>query len=1586
MSLTGQAGATHQASTDHVGSSRWPLPALGRLRRLLRFDALPWVAGIYFLTLGISFLLLPGPSSGWNEPLDLRGAASVLTGIALLWAAGSAMSRPAFVGIHLAAGLVQFYLGLRAIAAGSPTGTAVVLLALGVLIAALPAADGEPSERRPDALGLLLGAVLAVQGLDALTRGYAAIGFPAGFPVPLAATSALLVVSGALVIAAQLSRAAPAAFWGTHLLGAVVTLAEAIVIALWVNPIYWLLSSAVYTRAIALAILPWLSERVARIDVRALRLRLALGLATIAIVPLLAALDIVLTIFEAAQGSANTASASSLAEAQYLAFGIGTVSIVGIGAAGWWLAGLLAAPIGTLIASVGRVAADQADVRLPRDGTTEMISLASAVETMAETLQARTRAVLESEERFRSTFDLAGIGIAHVSLDGRFLRVNRKLCEITGYTAQEALGLNFQDITHPDDLPADLEQAERLRKGEIAVYKLEKRYIRRDGSIVWARLTASVVREPDGSPRYFICMVEDITERRRARLALTEAERRYRELVQKAPAGIYEIDFRTRRFTSVNNSMCELSGYSREELLGMSALDILDDESKARFQERVARWLRGEEPEKNVEFRVRRKDGRIRDVVLDVTFTRDEQGRPLGASVVGHDITERKRIEEALLESEERLRIAESAAGLGIHDYDVVFGTIEWDDRIRALWEVDPDLPVTYEVFMAGLHPDDRAAVQAELDRALDPQGPGEFYSEYRILGLKTGVERWIAATGRTLYLDGRAVRLVGTAQDITEQKRAEQALRESEEWLRLAQSAAKLGIFDHDLDTGQIKWDARIRELWAIGRDVPIDYGLFMGALHPDDRAPTQAMVDRALDPAGSGELSVEYRVIGVGDGVERWVAAAGHAVFAGGRAVRLVGTVQDITERKHAEAERERLLAENARQRDLLEHLLAADPSGLAYVEGPDFAYRFANERYRRQHVRGYRPDLVGTRFDDVNVEPYVSIKKPLLEEAMASGEACQLDDYELTLPDGSLAYFSFHLVPVGDPKPEGVLIVTWDTTEQVLARRRFEELAARLEVERSRWQATVESMVDLLTVCDASGRVTYINPAYARLTTRLADPGLPLEKHAEYYQLYHPDGRMFGPTDLPLQRAALTGEEVRDVEIVHRAADGREFVGVFSASPLRDSEGRIVGAVAVGRDVTAQRLAEAERERLLAEVQRRAAELTATLSSIADGVVLYALDGHVTFMNDGARQILGYSPGVLELPLVDRVELLRFKMPDGQVFASERVPATRALRGETVRGVQMVVTQEDGRRVWISTSAAPIITEDGRILGAVATFTDTSALHNLEEQRSELMAELRAANAELVVASLEASDQAEHAEAARAEAERQADRLRELEQAREEYIRAITHDLRNPLTGVLGGAQMVQRVTDRPELVRRSAQSIEASAKRMREMLSALVDFARLSAGQVKTAAEPVDLSAAVASAIEELGIGSERVHLELEGQPTKVLADPTLLGRVLTNLLTNALKYGAEGTDVVVRVAQEGAEIVTAVRDEGPGIAPEHLPRIFERYYRIDDQTRRREGLGLGLYIAKGLVEAQGGRIWVESEVGKGSTFSFSLPIA
>ncbi len=209
--------------------------------------------------------------------------------------------------------------------------------------------------------------------------------------------------------------------------------------------------------------------------------------------------------------------------------------------------------------------------------------------------------------------------------------------------ADEAQELFGQIGFHPDGRPYRPEEwpiatGDRIVNEEIA-------FIRADGTIGYLAVSSAPITCSGGVARYGVIVISDITERKQIEEALKEAERKYRELVRYAPAAIYEVDFRNRRFTSINDAMCQILGYSREELLAMNPFDILDEEGRARFQTRISHWLNGEEPDRNVEYKIRTKDGRIIDVVLDVTFTADENGKPLGATVVAHDITEQKRLE-----------------------------------------------------------------------------------------------------------------------------------------------------------------------------------------------------------------------------------------------------------------------------------------------------------------------------------------------------------------------------------------------------------------------------------------------------------------------------------------------------------------------------------------------------------------------------------------------------------------------------------------------------------------------------------------------------------------------------------------------------------------------------------------------------------------------------------------------------------------------------------------------------------------------------------------------------------------------------
>jgi two-component system, sensor histidine kinase and response regulator len=199
------------------------------------------------------------------------------------------------------------------------------------------------------------------------------------------------------------------------------------------------------------------------------------------------------------------------------------------------------------------------------------LGLQGITQDITERKQAE-KALQESEQRFGSAFRDAAIGIALVGQDGRFLQVNRSLCRIVGYSEEELLEKTFQEITHPDDLQADVEQVRRMLAGEIKTYHIEKRYFHKNGHVVWILLSVSLVHDQEGEPLYFISQIQDITERKRAEEALKESEEKFRITFEDAPIGVAFIDLDGRRFKA-NRALCEMLGCSAEDLLGENYLE-----------------------------------------------------------------------------------------------------------------------------------------------------------------------------------------------------------------------------------------------------------------------------------------------------------------------------------------------------------------------------------------------------------------------------------------------------------------------------------------------------------------------------------------------------------------------------------------------------------------------------------------------------------------------------------------------------------------------------------------------------------------------------------------------------------------------------------------------------------------------------------------------------------------------------------------------------------------------------------------------------------------------------------------------------
>ncbi len=420
---------------------------------------------------------------------------------------------------------------------------------------------------------------------------------------------------------------------------------------------------------------------------------------------------------------------------------------------------------------------------LLHDEADNVVGCISVLRDITERKQTEDK-LKESEERFRRTFDEAPIGMAVTGLaDGRFLQVNRWLCQMLGRSEEELLASTYLDITHPDDVNLSIEYGQQLLEGELRSYQIEKRYLHAEGHLVWLSLSASVAKDSEGNPLYFIAQMQDVTERKRAEEALRESEGRFRQLFEHSVDALFVIHDETREIVDCNREACRSLGYSREELLALRlddvALDLLSEEEKRQRGSNTP-WRRAlaGEPGTIIGFHEnehRRKDGTTFPVEVGVGSIDYGERRMILASV--RDSTERKRAEEALRSSEANLAEAQRIAQLGSWEWDLKTDEVWWSDEAYRIYgfessQFSPTLKTMEELF----HPDDRHLFSEILYDSSPKTNSYDF--EHRIVR-PNGEVRWIHRRGEVVRGEGgeEVLRIIGTDHDVTEHKRAEERL-----------------------------------------------------------------------------------------------------------------------------------------------------------------------------------------------------------------------------------------------------------------------------------------------------------------------------------------------------------------------------------------------------------------------------------------------------------------------------------------------------------------------------------------------------------------------------------------------------------------------------------------------------------------------------------------------------------------------------------------------------------------------------------------------------------------------------------------
>jgi two-component system cell cycle sensor histidine kinase/response regulator CckA len=377
------------------------------------------------------------------------------------------------------------------------------------------------------------------------------------------------------------------------------------------------------------------------------------------------------------------------------------------------------------------------------------------------------QALKESEERFRAIFDYNPVGIAMSDFTGRFLQSNHAYREIVGYTAEELQGLTFQDLTHPEDLPENLRLVEELQSGRRRHVSLEKRYLRKDGTIRLVRMTVNLLRDAQGEPQYLLGTIIDITARKQAEEALRESEKRFRDITEYAAEWVWEVDARG-KFTYSSPVVKQLLGYQPEEVLDKHFYDFFLPEAREDLKNAALAVFAAKKPFRDFLNPNLHKNGQIVWLSTSGIPILDAQGNLRGYRGVDIDITERWEA-EAL----SRNLITKSMVGIYLIQHGKFQLVNQWFFAITGYNKDEFSNLEPLEL----VHPEDREATRENAVKML--KGLSAVPYEYRTI-TKGGETRWIMETVTSIQYQGKRA-VLGYFMDVTERKTLEEQLLQAQ-------------------------------------------------------------------------------------------------------------------------------------------------------------------------------------------------------------------------------------------------------------------------------------------------------------------------------------------------------------------------------------------------------------------------------------------------------------------------------------------------------------------------------------------------------------------------------------------------------------------------------------------------------------------------------------------------------------------------------------------------------------------------------------------------------------------------------------
>jgi PAS domain S-box-containing protein len=1143
----------------------------------------------------------------------------------------------------------------------------------------------------------------------------------------------------------------------------------------------------------------------------------------------------------------------------------------------------------------------------------------------------------ESENKYRELMENISEVIFSVDIDGCITYISPAMTHLTGYSTNEITGTNMTEHIIPEDLPNVLASIKRiLANGQEEA--IEYRVKIKNGEIRYVVSSSNIILK-NGQPAGLTGVITDITHRKLAEEALKDAELKFKKIFDSASDGILLVGSGNREFISANEKMCAMLDYTKEELLNLNFSDIHPKESLPYVMDQFEK-LSSKEISIVHDIPVMRKDKTV--FFADVNSSSiilDGKECLIG---MFRDTTERQKAEEELRESEKKYKLLTEQMSDIVWIMDLNLQTIYVSPSIQKVLgftreerlhqnvseQLTPDsLSIATEVLESEL--------ALEKQGELDPQKTKTLILEFYH---KDGSTRWLESIVNGLRNEqGVLTGLHGVSRDITERKRAEEALKERDiVFKKLSINVPGIiyqfmmkpdGTFCVPFSTDAVK------DLYGCSHEEIVnDFSPIAKVIYHED---TERFIDSIKRSAKNmSHWQCEYRVQVPGKPL-RWLLGNSTPEKLPDGSIIWHGFNTDITERKQAEAEI--AILSNALK-------LALDPILILDLEGKVIN---ANEAAKKLFET---EDLGISALDYVAPEDKEKVSATM--QALMMGSSVNVAEFTVISKSGRRVFIEAtgNLIADENGKATGLVVVERDISE----RKRMEEALRESE---TKLKAVIQGSPVPQFVIDQHHHIIHWNKALEEISGIKAVDVLGTNKH---WQAFYRNERPCLADLLVDKKVERIPElykekynESKYTEGAYEAIDFFPLIGnegkwlFFSAAPIKDTQGNVIGAVETLQDMTERKKAEEnlKQSMLLNE---------AIINSVPGLLYLYDDTGHLVHWNKQHEILTGYSgeeiKGRYILDWFGGIE------PDTSSIKKGIADVTR--NGYASAEGRLIT--KDGNSIFMSFTGVKLnISGRDHLLGIGTDITERkNAAKELEKYRDHLEELVR----ERTI-NLEASN-------------------KELEA----FSYSASHDLRAPLRSIEGFSQaLLEDYRDKLDIQGKDYLTrIKTATRRMADLIEDMLQLSRITRMEMNI--EKVNLTLIARSVMSELQKSQPQRHVEIRiAENLEDMADLRLMRIVLDNLLSNAWKFTERQANAKIEFGlwkSEGSAKTYFIRDNGAGFDMAYADKLFAPFQRLhaDDEF---PGTGIGLATVRRIINRHGGKVWAEGEIDKGASFYFII---